>query len=255
MGTTLPAEVHHTSDSDAPMTRVPLWLRGLALLVGLVPLAGATLPSRDHASTVDEVQAGLARQPAAWGGRTVLVQGAASSQGALVTCWRATAPAAPLSVRALCPAPGTLTLRLAPTSSWVVRLGSQSLRLTGPPLILAQQGGVAPRAPTSLSALVAPLAQIPLRAPLVAAVVSPPVALYRVRLLGPGRCDLPPAPAPRPSCPNRPPPATCTPPRGHRHHAPHRRPTHPQATLFPRRTAVTHTARASHPDDAPRRLL
>ncbi len=36
------------------MTRVPLCLLALALLAGLAPLAGATLPTQERAYTVDE---------------------------------------------------------------------------------------------------------------------------------------------------------------------------------------------------------
>lgn len=179
------------------MTRVPVCLLGLALVASLVPLAAASLPARERAYSVDEVQAGLARQPAAWIGRTILVQAEASNQGALLSCWRATAPVAHFNVRALCPTPGTLTLSLAPTSSWVAHLGPLALRLTAPPLIVAHQADATPPVSAGLTVLVAPLAQIPLLAPLAAALVSHHSALYHVRLLGPGRCDLPPAPCPQ----------------------------------------------------------
>lgn len=180
------------------MTRVPFCLLGLTLLAGLASLAGAALPPRERAYTVDEVQAGLAHQPATWSGRTILVSGEASSQGALVSCWRATSPTtAPRSVRAVCPAPRTVTLSLAPTTSGIMHVGSLAFRVTAPPLIVAQHTVAAPPLSASLTALVAPLAQIPLLAPLVAAVAPPHTALYRVRILGPGRCDLPPAPCPQ----------------------------------------------------------
>ncbi len=183
------------------MTRVPLCLLGLALLALLVLLVARAFPTGDRAYTVDEVQAGLARQPAAWSGRIVVVSGDAASQGSLLSCWRATsAAAAPHSIRTLCPASGTVTLSLAPTASWVVHVGSLALRVSGPPLIVAQRAGAMPPTSAPLTALVAPLAslaRLPLLAPLVAAVVPPRTALYRVRLLSPGHCDLPPAPCPQ----------------------------------------------------------
>lgn len=180
------------------MTRGPLGLCGLALLAGLARLAGAPLPARERAYTVDEVQTGLARQPAAWVGHTILVQGEASPQGALLSCWHATPMGlGRASPRALCPTPGTVTVSLAPTTTWVVHFGSLPLRVTGPALIVAQQSGATPPMSTGLATLVAPLAQIPLLAPLVAAVAPPHTVLYRVRLLGRGRCDLPPAPCPQ----------------------------------------------------------
>lgn len=113
-----------------------------------------------------------------------------------MSCWRATPPA-PRGVRAICPVAGTITLSLAPTASWVVRIGSQAFRLSAPPLIMAHQAGAAPPVPDRLSALVVPLARLPLLGPLVAAVAPSQSVLYRVRLLGPGRCDLPPAPCPQ----------------------------------------------------------
>jgi len=166
---------------------------GLALLAGLVAaVVGRPSSPAGPVYTVAQVRAGLARQPAAWAGRTLLVRGIAAqtlwatgpTNGIGQSCYR---PFPPSSGPGSCPlvAPHGATVYL-----WLIDDSSQSLRShLSQPLFLAQPSDttilglvVQPVTPNPLLALarrVPPLARF---LPIQGQVPGGVPHLYRIRL-------------------------------------------------------------------------
>ncbi len=166
---------------------------GLALLAGLVAaVVGRPSSPAGPVYTVAQVRAGLARQPAAWAGRTLLMRGIAAK-----TFW-ATGPTTAIGQSCYTPfppssGPGSCPL-VAPHGAavylWLIDDSSQSLRShLSQPLFLAQPSDTTilvhvmqPATPNPLLALARRLPPLARFLPIQGQVPGGVPHLYRIRL-------------------------------------------------------------------------